>query len=677
MRAIAVLMVLLYHAGVTRLNGGFAGVDVFFVISGFLITSLLLREVATTGTVSIPGFYARRAKRLLPAATLVLVVTTVLGYVVLPLAERAALGREVMASTLYVVNWELASQSIDYLAEDATASAVQHYWSLSVEEQFYVLWPLIMLGAVLLTKRRKGQRWALMAFAILGITVASLLWSIRHTAASPETAYFVTTTRVWELGCGSLLAFIAPHLAGLRRHVAEVLAAAGLVMVASSALWLSTSTPWPGSAALIPVLGTTAVLAAGCRQGGTRTGRALGVAPMRFVGSVSYSLYLWHWPLLVFLEHVRPDPTILERGAVVLTAVMLAWLTKVAVEDPIRFSPAMRRGVKPPLVAGLTAMLFSAAAGFSIVATAPVVPTNLPSFAQGARALMVDPDTEDVRRVADPQTAISVSGDVFPDPELAIEDVPEGIYNEGCQITSSDSDVLTCDYGDLDSSTVWAVIGDSKMAQWTSALDQIGVEEGVRVRTYLKSACAWTDAMTVTKGSAYTSCRTWGQNVLNQLTGPNPPELVITTALRAKAADESGASQSHEALVSGYESYWSALVASGVPVVALSDNPHPGSEVYTCVAEHRQDFSACDFPAQEASGTPALRQAAQQTEGAAFIDVTQWLCIEDRCPPVIGNVLLYRQGSHLTAAYAETLAPVLRAEIAVAERGARRAIGAD
>jgi len=677
MRAIAVLMVLLYHAGAATLSGGFAGVDVFFVISGFLITSLLLREVQRSGTLSIPRFYARRAKRLLPAATLVLVVTAALGYVILPLAERAALGREVAASTLYVINWELARQSVDYLAEDAAASAVQHYWSLSVEEQFYVLWPLVMLGVIALTRKRVARRSALMALAILGITLASLLWSIQHTATSPETAYFVTTTRVWELGCGSLLAFAAPYLGHLRQSVAEALSGIGITMVAGSAFWLNTITPWPGSAALIPVLGTTAVLAAGCRHRGTAVGRALGVAPMRFLGSISYSLYLWHWPLLVFLTQIRTEPTVLERAAVVLGAVALAWLTKIAVEDPIRFSPAMGRGASRPLVAGFLAMAISAVTGLAVVITTPVVSTNMPSFAQGARALMLDPDGADVRLVDDPESAISEGGEVFPDPELATENVPAGIYDEGCQIASSKTEVFTCNYGDLDSPVVWAVVGDSKMAQWTSALDEIGLQEGVRVRTYLKSACAWTDATTVTSGSPYTQCRTWGQRVLKELTGPNRPDLVITTALRAQASDDSGTSQSAKALVAGYKSYWSKLVAAGVPVVALSDNPHPGSEIYTCVAENRQNFGACDFPIEEGSGTPALRQAAEMTVGAEFVDLSPWLCIENHCPPVIGKVLLYRQGSHLTAAYAETLSPVLNAEIPAAEQEAREASSAD
>jgi hypothetical protein len=206
------------------------------------------------------------------------------------------------------------------------------------------------------------------------------------------------------------------------------------------------------------------------------------------------------------------------------------------------------------------------------------------------------------------------------------------------------------------------MVGDSKMAQWLPAVDAIGRQEGWLVRTYTKSACPWTDAMVTVQGEPYESCRTWGQDLLGRLTGPDKPAAVITSALRNSAVPE-GSESGKEAMVAGYTSYWSALQDAGVGVVALADNPHPGSQVYTCVGDNPSDYSACDFPAEEGSGTTSLRKAADEVPGAEFVDLTDWLCLDDICPAVIGRVLVYRQGSHITAAYAETMAAVMRAEL--------------
>ncbi|MGB7425697.1 MAG: acyltransferase, partial [Ornithinimicrobium sp.] len=465
LRAIAVGMVLLYHARVPGISGGFAGVDVFFVISGFLITSLLVREVQRSGSISIPRFYARRARRLLPAATVVLVATGVVGYLVFPALSRAQLGSDILTSTFYVVNWSLAARSVDYLAEDATPSALQHYWSLSVEEQFYVFWPLLMIAAVILAKRRSGSPFRYMGLSLAAITFASLAWSIIQTQQNPSTAYFVTTTRVWELGFGALLAFAVVWLGGLPRAAAEILAAAGIVALVVATFAITAETPWPGSAALVPVLGTTAVIAAGCANPSTITGRLLGVRPMRFIGGISYSLYLWHWPLLVFMDELRPGTGLRGRLAVLGLAVALAYASKIFIEDPIRFNASLAKKPAKALLTGGVAMATSTAIGVAAIASAPTLQTELPEWAVGARALMVDPTSADPEQRADIDAALPSSGQVYPDPELAPEDVPE-LYADDCQVDVETSEALSCDYGDTSSDTVIAVVGDSKVGQW-------------------------------------------------------------------------------------------------------------------------------------------------------------------------------------------------------------------
>src|SRR4051794_27531067 len=262
LRAIAVVLVLVYHLWPEAVPGGFVGVDVFFAISGFLITSLLLDEIGATRTIAFGSFWARRARRILPAALMTLGVTAVATLLFVPTTHWAAFLTEIGASAAYVENWQLAHDAVDYFAANDAVSPVQHYWSLSVEEQFYLVWPLLIGATLWLTRAasRRGRVRAL-ALAMGALTVASLAWSIVHTPADPSAAYFVTPTRAWEFGVGGLLA-LAPgigHAPGRR----ALLGWAGLAAILVAGLTYGSGTVFPGAAALLPVGGALAVMAAG------------------------------------------------------------------------------------------------------------------------------------------------------------------------------------------------------------------------------------------------------------------------------------------------------------------------------------------------------------------------------------------------------------------------------
>ncbi|WP_256841267.1 acyltransferase family protein [Ornithinimicrobium cryptoxanthini] len=367
LRAVAVLMVLAFHAGLPFAPGGFAGVDVFFVISGFLITGLLVREVERSGRVSLLTFYARRAKRLLPAASLVLVATGILSWLFIPRIRWAEIGGDLVASAAYLVNWRLASRSVDYLAEDSVASPVQHYWSLAVEEQFYIFWPLlIVLGAWLVHRHRLRTRPVLGALLVL-VVLASLGWSVVATATQPETAYFVTTTRLWELGIGGLVAITAPFWQRVAPGPATGIAWAGLLALASSATLLGPATPWPGSAALLPTLGTAAVIAGGFAARSRGPVRLLGAAPMREIGATSYSLYLWHWPLLVVAAAAWGELSLWQGVAIAALSYVPARLTYALVENPIRSAPVMSRLPTLALGLGAACTVLGVGAGLTLV----------------------------------------------------------------------------------------------------------------------------------------------------------------------------------------------------------------------------------------------------------------------------------------------------------------------
>lgn len=336
LRAIAVLLVVIYHVWPGRLSGGYVGVDVFFVISGFLITGQLARELQRSGRVNLPSFWAKRARRLLPASITVLVFCALAMIFILPMSALPAEIRELLASTFYVENWALALSSVDYLAlQDATTT--QHYWSLSLEEQFYVIWPLLLVGATWLSVKFAAQkRWFSLAAVTAVVTVASLAASVLYTASNPAEAYFVTFTRMWEFGIGGVLALL-PAVRPRGAWAQNIVGYAGLAMILAAGWFFDHDTPFPGYTALLPVLGTAFVIMTDRREKWWDVGSVLSGRPQRFIGDISYSMYLWHWPLIIAAPYVPGwGMDGWNRVALVGITILLAWLTKIAIEDPAR-----------------------------------------------------------------------------------------------------------------------------------------------------------------------------------------------------------------------------------------------------------------------------------------------------------------------------------------------------
>ncbi|WP_104530947.1 acyltransferase family protein [Streptomyces specialis] len=326
------------HAGVRQFAGGYVGVDVFFVISGFLITSLLLRELAATGSVSVRGFYARRALRLLPASSLVVVVTLGGAWLFLSKIRFQEYVGDAVSSVLYVVNFRLAGEGTDYLAEGSPPSPFQHFWSLAVEEQFYLLWPLLLLGSWKLVRRRR-----LLAVPLAGLCAVSFWLSVSVTESSGPWAYFGSHTRFWELGAGALLALGAGRLRRLPGVVAALMTWAGLGCVLLAAVWFDARTPFPGSHAALPVVGALLVLGGGCAPARFDARPLLAWRPVTWVGGGSYGWYLWHWPLLLIGPQALGRPAGVRLGlALCGVALVLAWVTTRLVENPVRFHRVFR-----------------------------------------------------------------------------------------------------------------------------------------------------------------------------------------------------------------------------------------------------------------------------------------------------------------------------------------------
>ncbi|MEU8025791.1 acyltransferase family protein [Micromonospora haikouensis] len=675
LRALAVVMVLVGHAGRDLVPGGFAGVDVFFVISGFLITGLLVAELERTGRISLPGFYARRAKRLLPAAAVVLVASLLLTWLLLPRTRWADTAWDVVASAAYGLNWRLAVQATDYWAADAAPSIVQHFWSLGVEEQFYLGWPLLLLGLAVLGGRRRLRRGALMAgFAL--VALPSFAWSVHTSQTDPGPAYFVTTTRLWELALGGAVAIAGTRLHRLPRPLAAVIAWAGLATVAASAFLVDPDRAFPGYQALLPTVGTAAVIAGAKAAGRFGPAGALGWRPIRAVGALSYSLYLWHWPLLIAAE-ARFDElsTQAALGVVALSAVP-AVLTYRFVENPIRMSEALRWEPAAALRVGALCTGAAVAAGLLFQLTVwpprqrPALATTLPPLTSssdpaapagppGAAVLRAQPAGDPAGR------AVNQVASIVPDPQVAAYDGPGGTPGE-CRAAQHDDVVEPCSYGDPNSPVTVALAGDSHAEQWLTALRRIAPADGWRVVSYTRYNCPLINIEVSRNPGPDTECTRWNRAVRSALTGPGKPALLLTSNTadyHPAGADEVPADEIDERITSALRSTWHELTDAGVPVVVLRDTPYQDKATPDCVAANPRKLTRCATPRKEAlaAGSGDIQEAAAARQrDVHLVDLNDAICPTDPCAPVIGGVLIYRDQHHLTATYIATLADRLR-----------------
>ncbi len=463
LRAIAILTVVVFHSAPAVLPGGFIGVDVFFVLSGFLITQILDRELLANGRIGLMDFWARRARRILPAASIVLVATALASaFLISPLDLRAAY-QDIVAAATYFINWRLAFHAVDYLAQDEGVSIALHYWSLSVEEQFYIGWPLVLGLAGAWASRRPGR-----SLSATLLTVTAALWLASFSLAVALTwyaqpfAFFGTLTRVWQLLTGAALAIAMGRSGGalLPPRVRQPAAGLGLALVVGASLLLSRDTAYPGFAALLPTVGAALIIAARV-DGRSLIARALSLAPVSYIGRVSYSWYLWHWPLLVFGQPLLPGAAPAGNLALVGIAFLLASATHHLLENPVRFAPALVRS--PPrsiaMGAGVMALALASAGGLAWVAAA-------------SRIMLSDGTTLTLSEVK--------------------ADVP-AVMVKGCSPDGKGGLTRDCTAGDPASSQSVVLIGDSHAAQWQPALQRAVAARGWRLVLRTLSACPATD----------------------------------------------------------------------------------------------------------------------------------------------------------------------------------------
>ncbi len=664
LRAVAVMLVLLYHLWPGRLHGGYIGVDVFFVISGFLITGNLLRETERHGRVRLADFWARRARRLLPAAFLVLVATAVGVLLWVPELRWQQFFKEIGAAGLYVENWSLARDSVDYLASSNAPSPVQHYWTLSAEEQFYLVWPLLVVLGLFLA-RLSGRRRTTSITAVLALAaVASLAYSLWQTVENPAVAYFSTLTRAWEFAAGALLACAGGRtLAGRFPRVAALTSGAGLLVVVVCALVLTDSTPMPGVAAVVVVVGSVAVLLAGDAHPAWSPTRMLTWRPATWLGDISYSMYLWHWPLLVLLPYVleRP-PGLLARVGVLVATILLAWATKVLVEDPVRRTRLL--GLQRPG----RALVATAVAAALLVAACAVpwwgVERDTRRSAELARSLVSDAPRCFGAESMDP------AAEDCPNPDLAESLVPSvtAVSDDyadypACEERLRQRPLRPCEFGPTDDPSVphVALVGDSHARAMLPALERLADEGVLSVDFYSAGGCVWAigDPLirTAEIKDVCVNLKSQMQPLLERTA--KTYDFVVTTGWTNKSRPP--VANPVDAMVEA----WRPVAEQGVPVVAVRDNPAAGdgesANPNSCLAEVTvaEANAACGLDRERSLDRfrDPFALAVGRTPGARLVDLSDFYCDAEDCPVVIGGVNVYRDNSHQSVTYARTMAP--------------------
>jgi peptidoglycan/LPS O-acetylase OafA/YrhL len=637
LRAVAVAVVVVCHFWPSALPGGFVGVDVFFAISGFLITSHLLREVAATGRVSLAGFWARRARRILPAALLVLALCALATLAWVPEVHRAQFFAEIRASTFYVENWQLAHTAVDYFAADQGPSPAQHFWSLSAEEQFYLFWPVLILAAAAIGLRARSRRRVFAALAL--VTAGSLGYSVSKTGADPAAAYFVTPTRAWEFGLGGLLAFAASQ-----RTRAPV-AVAGLVAIAVAAATFSAETAFPGVAALLPVLGACAVIWSRASLPG------LSARPAQYVGDISYGVYLWHWSLLILAPYVVSVP----RGALVVLTLLLAAATKRWVEDPIRRGRVLLG--RPPRWTLVPAG----------VATALVIALTLAGTAQVQRDIEVAQRASKVLIAQHPRCfgAASRAPRRCTNPRLRLTVVPTPAEardrpNAACGLDQRDGELHLCGFGLRSGRQTVALVGDSHASHWRAALDVVARDRGWAGISLAHAACPLsTTIYAALPQPARSHCVAWNRQVARWLRAH--PD-VHTLMLSAIAGGPTYARVDAEA---GYLRAWRLLPRSIRRIIVIRDTPKARLSTDDCVERALDDRvpagTACRLDRGRALAPDPQVAAAHRLTGrrVQVLDMTRFICDRRWCYPVIGGALVYKDDNHLTEVFARTLGPYL------------------
>ncbi|GLC26932.1 acyltransferase family protein [Roseisolibacter agri] len=672
LRGLAILLVVAYHAGVPALAGGFVGVDVFFVLSGFFTTRLLVREYAATGSVDLAAFYGRRARRLLPALLVVVAATLAAVWTLYAPIDRAAIAATARSVALGTANNAFARQSVNYFG--GADSPFLHTWSLAVEQQVSLFGPLLFLalaaiGGWTVARRREGaaaseesSRRAAGLLRGIGVGLAlvaalSFAAAVWLTGTEPSWAFFGSAARAWEFAIGGLLALLLPTDAAPASSTADAetrrgsgwwFQVAGLLALALAAIVYDRNTPYPGFAALLPVLGAAAIVAGGARGHGALSGDHAVARALRWLGTLSYSWYLWHWPIVVTAAVLWPSIGVAGRLAWSVAALGPAWLTLRLVERPARGARTDDGGSPFGWPAAALAGCVALALGAGALRQAAVRHVK----------------TSDQRRFATARH--------------------DRMTHECWGAKTSG----TCVFGDPRGATTVALFGDSHAEHWLGAVDRLGRERGWRVVLLVNGGCPVSDApelngwRTARRGR---ECAAYREASVRRLIALRPAVAILSSWDEYVTRGQEGRAErsriSPEAWGRGLRSTYGRLAGAGVPVVAIRGTPQAGFDVPACLSRRADRLplaQPCTFARSEglhaaarAAQEAAVRDAAARGLRVRAVDMADVVCPTARCAAVQGRRVVYTDDNHLAASFTRAAAPILGARL----DGAARTLG--
>lgn len=645
LRALAVVLVLLHHLWPGQIRGGFVGVDVFFVISGFLITSHLLSRPPTKAG-DLLDFWGRRIRRLLPAATLVIVTAVTVGYFILFVRDMLLLTRTAMYSSVYIVNWKIAAWKTDYFAQDEPDSPLLHFWSLAIEEQFYIVWPAL-IGLGLLVAKRRG-----VAAAMLLVFSTSLAYSVYLTDINPARAYFITTTRMWELALGGLAAALLTNLT-IKDAIRAALAWLGLALIISAAVFFNAATAFPGWIALIPTLGTVAIIVAVADNVSASPNALWRIGLVQRIGDSSYAAYLWHWPLIVLTIAALDRPLrVGERLAILVTTLLISFATTQWIENPVRRSRRLN-----------TSRLLTYTLGIALVASTITVAYALERKSrldsvrlQTATLVVLERNARCAGAASLRDSACDVSMPLITSPEFAVKDF-DVAFSTDCSTGSPFTDHKTCEFGETSNpSRRIALFGNSHAGHWGPVLEALAKQQGWQLTTYLTGRC-------------------WSISGIQQFDDPADTERCARTLQRSTDEIARGGfdlviaanmtdreflldPEQFDSAVKGYDRSLRSWADRGIPVLVFRDTPHLPELAPECLARADEDPDACQSDQAEVLFEDPLAAAAQRNESGlvTLADFNHRICIESSCRSVVGGVIVMRDKDHLSRTFVHSLA---------------------
>lgn len=639
LRAIAALLVAVYHIWMMRVSGG---VDVFFVVSGFLITTSLLSKYARDGYIKFGDFILGLLRRLLPSALIVMIFITIGSFFILPDVRFTATIQEIIASLLYFENWQLAISGTDYLDQNNPQSPVQHFWAMSIQGQFYVIWFLLISVAIIISKRTNISLKKVFTIVLLVLFTASLIYSVYITSANQPWAYFDTGARVFEFAVGGLLMIYIFNL-NIHRYVSFTLGWFGLGILLFTGILLDVQGTFPGFIALIPISAAVLILISGQTPSKYGVEKLLSAAPLRFLGGLSYGIYLWHWPILIFYYEIFDVETVLVLHGIIIIviSVVLSYITTNLVEKPIiKFINKHNFTFKgfSPIIGLITVLVISLGSWYFYMNK-----QNIPLEAgnEDYPGVMVHSAEYDNSSLEEKEPVPYLSK-VLDDKTPAYE----------CQVNAQSSEIRVCDYGkEQNYDYTVAVVGGSKSTHWLSPLEPIAEEENLRLINITKSGCRFT-----AETENYTEqCIEWNKKVIDEIINEDV-DLVVTLA-------DIAYSDLYD-VPDGFIEQFKKLEEVNINILALRDTPYFKGSVPECIDRHGRDSIECKIVKDDVYNSPsAWDRLDSKTANVWYADYSDYFCGPEYCDPVVGNVIGYFDHDHMTETFSKTFTPLLYRDV--------------